>query len=151
MYRDQLSGLSNMDCFYRLAQGYRNDSIRRGGAPILIALCLGQLHEYNALCGFEEGDRLLAGTARILQEVFAGDLVVRGAGERFYVLCDRADVEQKAAKSEKRISGILPGDTIRLRAGLSSFPEDMSLKGAGSGIDSRKEHRKEQRAPLLLV
>ena len=124
---------------------------RRGGAPVLIALCLGQLHEYNALCGFEEGDRLLAGTARILQEVFAGDLVVRGAGERFYVLCDRAGVEQKTAKSEKRISGILPGDTIRLRAGLSSFPEDMSLKGAGSGIDSRKEHRKEQRAPLLLV
>ena len=130
MYRDQLSGLSNMDCFYRLAQGYRNDSIRRGGAPILIALCLGQLHEYNALCGIEEGDRLLAGTARILQEVFVGDLVDHGAGERFYVLCDRAGVEQKAAKSEKRISGILPGDTIRFLAGRSSFPEDMSLSKA---------------------
>lgn len=54
---------------------------------------------------------------------------------------------------DEKTRALLASDSLVRLVGRTQFLSGghVSLKGAGSGIDSRKEHRKERRAPLLLV
>ncbi|MGN1023018.1 MAG: EAL domain-containing protein [Lachnospiraceae bacterium] len=129
-YKDELTGIPNLNYFYAFASGFRNDLLRRKKTPVLAVILLRKLHEYNALYGFAEGDRVIRQTASILRDVFDGDLVVRGTGDRFLVVCEMKNVETRILKVREKVADEILGDTIRLRAGLCLLAPKLSFSQA---------------------
>lgn len=129
VYRDELTGLPNLNYFYEFALEFCASTRQGGDEPVLVQFCLGQLNDYNALYGFKEGDRLLKNTADILQETFNGTLIARGQGKHFFVICGREMVEEKVQRSCERIREAALGGCLQLQVGLCGFDktDDLSV------------------------
>ena len=129
VYRDELTGLPNLNYFYEFAQEFCAASRQNREEPVLVQFCLGQLNDYNALYGFKEGDRLLQNTADILQEIFDGTLIARGQGKHFFVICGRDHVEEKVRRASERIREAALGGCLQLQVGLCGFDktDDLSV------------------------
>lgn len=135
---DELTGLPNRQALYADAP----ELLEAGGRRALLLLDLDRFKEVNDSLGHEAGDRLLVQvSARLAQQVGAGDLLARLGGDEFAILLDGAGVAEAevvavtlrdALAVPFTLSGIALTTTASV--GIALFPE----QGADLAVLLRK-------------
>lgn len=76
---------------------------------------------YNSLHGYEAGDKILMHMAKLLHEVFAGELMAHLAADAFVVLALEADVVEKVEYVCRQMNLLIRNSSIEVKAGLRFY------------------------------
>jgi diguanylate cyclase (GGDEF)-like protein len=161
--RDPLTGLYNRRAFdVRLAEEIRR--AERYDRPLSVIMAdIDCLKLFNDTHGHAHGDYLLRTVASLLTEhVRITDFVARYGGDEFAILLpetDRKDAQAVAGKIYARVtaypfemSEMLPGGTVTLSVGVSSYPEELTDgEGLLASADQALYRLKKSRSAPALV
>ena len=133
---DELTGLPNLACFFKLCEKAKSDILRAGKTGILLYMDLNGMKYFNQRYGFAEGDKLLTAFTEILTECFGRDCCCHAGGDRFtvYTTSDLlgGQLEKLTAKAEK-MNG---GRCLPVRIGV--YSTDIEDVPASSAYDRAK-------------
>ncbi|MEF2277358.1 diguanylate cyclase [Deinococcus sp. YIM 134068] len=117
---DALTGLGNRRAFDARLAGH----VAAGQPLTLLLIDLNDFKRVNDECGHPAGDALLAGVGRCLEEL-APAASFRLGGDEFAVLLP-GPVEGAVPQAERILTALqrLEGGTLRMGAGLASFPSE---------------------------
>lgn len=124
--KDPLTGAGSMGYFMTRGDEilHMSSKIRK---PSVLYFNFMNFSLYNNAYGFEEGDRLLKNTAKILQEEFAERLVARFAEDHFVVMAYQKDYEEKLDRVFDRIKACQKDNSLRLICGICQAREGWSV------------------------
>jgi len=131
---DNLTGLPNARCLYKLLEQEVSRAQRHAQAVSLLALDLDDFKSINDTFGHQAGDQALCELAKIFQHaVREYDIVARHAGDEFFVVLPATGREQArviADRIQAAVAAHRPSYRnnvmVRLRVsiGVATFPDD---------------------------
>ena len=117
-YYDSLTGLPNMNHFFKLAEAGRKRIRQEGDNTAFLFFDLSGMKGFNRKYGFEEGDKLIRAVGRLLVKYFSGDCCSRFGQDHFAVYTRARGLEERLRiifEEGKLING---GRTLPIRAGI---------------------------------
>ncbi len=136
MNYDDLTGLSSMAYFFKLAESGRRNMYERNVPSALIYINLNGMKYYNKKYGFAEGDALIKDFARVLSEIFDDEKCSRLGQDKFAVFAEEEGLEKKLKRlfnEAKRCNG---RKALPLRVGI--YPDSMGMVEASYACDRAK-------------
>ena len=133
---DQLTGLPNMSYFFELAEAGKLSLLAQGKKPALLFFNLNGLKFYNSQFGFAEGDKLLAGFARILASHFGEKNCSRLGLDYFAAFTDEEHLEETLQNIIEESLDLNNQNSLSVRAGI--YPYRMEAVSAASACDRAK-------------
>ncbi len=115
---DPMTGLPNMNYFFKLATRTRDDIFERGDTPVLLYFDLNDMKGYNLRNGFAEGDKLIVGLARILSSHFSNINCSRLSGDHFIAITRHDGVEQTLNEIFEEFKTVNDGKSLFIRVGI---------------------------------
>lgn len=125
--RDELTGLFNYRHFKQMLEGEVQRAIRYQRPLCLIVIDVDHFKTVNDTLGHVEGDRVLAGIARVLaQKIRTTDTAFRYGGEEFAILLPETRCGPAIAVAERVRQGIeeaklLNGRSVTVSVGVTEF------------------------------
>ena len=92
-FRDHLTGLHTMTCFFELAERGCGQMLEAGKTPAILFFDLSGMKSFNHKYGFVEGDNILKEFAKLLESVYEGDKCSRFVQDHFVVYTDEKDIK----------------------------------------------------------
>ncbi len=133
---DTLTGLPNMNHFFRLFDTSRDMIYEKGGKPVLLYFDFNDMKNYNLKYGFSEGDKLIVGMSRILVRHFSNVKCSRFGGDRFVALTDEENIEDVLKEIFEESGKINNGRSLPLRVGI--YRDNYGKVSAGIACDRAK-------------
>lgn len=134
--RDQLTGLLNMECFFRVADKYREKMHIKGEETCVLYFNLCGLKYFNKRYGFSEGELLIKELAMIIESEFGTDRSAHFGQDNFAAVVDREGIEKKLNNVFKQMKRANSGKTLYIRAGI--YPDSMGLVESALAYDRAK-------------
>ncbi len=117
-YYDHLTGLPSMSHFLELAE-IRTQRLREEGkSPAILFTDLAGMKFFNRKNGFEQGDELLRGIARILSNEFGAENCSRFGQDHFAVIADASGLEAKLRRIFRECRELRGGSSLPIRIGI---------------------------------
>lgn len=135
-YFDQLTGLPNMSYFFELAEAGRLRLSEQDKHPALLFFDLNGMKYYNSQFGFNEGDNLLIGFAKILVKYFSHENCCRLAQDHFVAFTDETNLEETLQKIIEECRNLNNGNSLPVRVGI--YLNRMEAVGIASACDRAK-------------
>ncbi len=123
-FYDGLTGLPNMNHFFKLADTGRKRIQAKGEKTAFLFFDLSGMKGFNRKYGFSEGDKLIRAVARLLVKYFPSNSCSRFGQDHFAVYTSAKGVEERLniiLEESKRING---GKTLPIRAGIYIDKDD---------------------------
>ena len=117
-YYDHLTGLPTMSYFFELAEAGRLRLLEQGKKPVLLYFDLNGMKYYNSQYGYAEGDKLLAGFAKILVEHFSNENCSRFAQDYFACFTDEEGLEDTLYAIFDECQFLNGRNSLPVRAGI---------------------------------
>lgn len=152
---DDLTGLFNRRFLNEKLSAVIEESKTRGDYFALVMLDMDRFKEVNDNFGHDEGDKALLWIADILRNsVRSGDVVIRFAGDEFFLILPGSKIREALAVSERIYNNIRQNPfkgsrgqvtvPVGISGGIAIFPDDASsvesiLKSADLGLYLAKE------------
>lgn len=121
-YDDELTGLSRMSNFLRLADNYLAAHKEDGMKMVVMAFDFSGMKAFNIKYGFEKGNNLLISFSKILKANFPNGVLSRFGEDHFYVMTENKDIEETLNKIFKEVRSMNDGFTLPLRVGIYDGP-----------------------------
>ena len=137
-YTDKLTGLPNLNYFYRYADERVQVIRARGKTPVLLFTDVNSMQFYNNQYGFAAGNELLRLVADELKTEGPEALVIRGADDHFIVidtLASEEDTNEMIKRVNEGIKQGAQGNTTGLKLGICPIEGDMQ---AAQALDHAK-------------
>ena len=115
---DDLTGLPNMRCFFRLAIGEKQRLLSNGKHPVMLYYNLMGLKYFNRRYGFNEGDQLLREVGEILRRHYGERRVSRYGGDHFAVVTDEENLEEELRTVIRECENANGGRSVHIRVGV---------------------------------
>ncbi|MBR3019291.1 MAG: EAL domain-containing protein, partial [Clostridia bacterium] len=115
---DDLTGLPNMRCFFRLAMGEKQRLLSSGKRPAMLYFNLIGLKHFNRRYGFSEGDQLLREIAEILRRHYGEQRVSRYGGDHFAAVTDEENLEEELKNVIQECENANGGRSVHIRVGV---------------------------------
>ena len=115
---DPMTGLPNMNYFFKVAAKTWDDDFADGKAPVLLYFDLNDMKSYNLRNGFAEGDKLIVGLSRILVSHFSNINCSRLSGDHFVVITSEAGIEKVLNEIFEECKGLNGGKSVFVRVGI---------------------------------
>lgn len=101
---DELTGLNNTYSFYKKLNDYLNvSSQKRLNEKIVLFIDVFNFKVFNEQRGFNKGNEFLLSLAKVLEEIFKGDVICRDNGDQYVVLTDVDAFRIKINDLKKRV------------------------------------------------
>ena len=120
---NQLTGLPDLSYFIARADEMLGTVADKEREPVLGYFKLIDLRGINNRFGYAQGDELIADTARLLRESFAGRHVCYVTSGEFCVLCYRDEAEQAFIRLREALLAYKPGLAVQSKIGLARWHE----------------------------
>ena len=133
---DSLTGLPNMTYFFSLAEEGKTAIKKNGGKAALLYMDLDGMKSYNDNYGFAEGDKLLKGFAKILDNTFGNENCCHISADHFAVLCEEDGIEDVLRKVFAESGKVNGGNSLQVRVGI--YPHDIEEVHMSSACDRAK-------------
>ncbi len=133
---DYLTGLLDMNSFFRVAEQRRRTRHEKGIKSALVFLNFSGLSNYNNKYGFAEGDALIKSMARTLEAYFGLENCSRFGQDQFAVFAEKEGLEEKLKAIFKEIKKANNGNSLYVRAGI--YPDSMGLVETSLACDRAK-------------
>ncbi len=134
---DYLTGLMEMNCFFKVAEHTRRSMHESGREFALVFFNISGLTYYNKRFGFAEGDSLLKDFAVILKSHFEADRCSRFGQDQFAVFAEKEGLEEKLELIFKDMKKANKGNSLFVRAGI--YPDSMGLVEISLACDRAKQ------------
>ena len=134
--KDYLTGLLDMNSFFRVAEQKRRILYEKGIEIALLFLNISGLTNYNKRYGFSEGDALIKDMARILEDHFGVESCSRFGQDHFGILAEKEGLEEKLKAIFKEIKKANNGNSLCVRAGI--YPDSMGMVEISLACDRAK-------------
>ena len=134
--RDALTGLLDMDCFFRVADKHREKMHIKGEETCLLYFNLCGLKYYNKKYGYSEGEQLIKEMAMIIESEFGKDRCARMGQDNFAAVVDRDGIEDKLNNVFKELKRANSGKTLYVRVGI--YPDSMGMIESALAYDRAK-------------
>ena len=115
---DYLTGLPNESYFLELADASVGSVIDKKYTPAILYIDLFGLRYYNHRYGFENGDKLLIGFARIISDIFGSDNCSRTGQDHFAVYTITEGLENKLHVIFDKLKELENDDIVHARVGI---------------------------------
>ena len=115
---DDLTGLPNMRCFFRLAEEERLRLLAEGKQPVFFYINLIGMKFYNRQHGFAQGDALIKAFANILRSRFGERCVGHFAQDHFAAISAESDMQQTLEDIFRECAKANGGNSLPLRVGV---------------------------------
>ncbi|MBR5109468.1 MAG: EAL domain-containing protein [Clostridia bacterium] len=115
---DDLTGLPNMRCFFRLAMAEKNRLLSSGKHPAMLYFNLIGLKYFNRRYGFSEGDQLIREVGEILRLHYGDQRVSRYGGDHFAAVTDEENLEEELKTVIRKCENVNGGKSVHIRAGV---------------------------------
>ncbi|MBR6908833.1 MAG: EAL domain-containing protein, partial [Lachnospiraceae bacterium] len=115
---DSVTGLPVTNYFFKVAESARSKILERGNDPVLLYIDFNEMRNYNIKYGFNEGDKLLVGLAKILVSHFSNINCCRFGSDRFVVISEDTDIEKKLTEIFEETKSLNGGRSLTLRVGI---------------------------------
>lgn len=141
---DSMTGLPNMNYFFKLAEKTRNDIFARGEEPVLLYFDLNDMKSYNLRNGFAEGDKLIVGLSRILVSHFSNINCSRLSGDHFVVITREEGIEHTLNEIFEEVKSLNDGKSLFVRTGIykkagEAVPIGVACDRAKLACDSKRD------------
>lgn len=136
MNYDQLTGLSSMTHFFKLAENGRKSMHEEGIESAIVFVNLTGIKYYNKRYGFAEGDTLIKELAAILGRNFGEENCSRFGQDHFALYTEADSVEKKLKKVFREAKKMNGGRTLPVRAGI--YLDSMGLVETSLACDRAK-------------
>ena len=146
---DVMTGLPNMNYFFKLADGKRDRVVASGRDPVLLYFDFNDMKNYNLRYGFSEGDKLILGLSRILVSHFSNINCCRFGGDRFVALTTDDHLENKLYEIFEECKGINDGKSLTVRVGI--YKNSMGYVASSIACDRAKMACDENRDSVSSV
>ena len=120
---DFLTGLPAAVHFYSLAEKERAAMAAQGSRAAFVCLDLNGMKVFNRKYGFAAGDQLLCTLASLLAEIFGLTRCCRLGQDRFAIIADSREVEDKLQQVFSREKSFNNGSSLPMRAGICLDPD----------------------------
>ncbi len=118
---DDLTGLPNMHKFDEDSKVYAAEKLEGGLTPVYMILNIENFQTYNDRFGYEEGNKLLAETGKIIHRHFKGEPYARDSADYFVVLTVAEDYENRVMQIREEFKACRKEETyLDMKAG--TFP-----------------------------
>ena len=115
---DSMTGLPNMNYFFKLAEKTRDDIFAKGETPVLLYFDFNDMRNYNLRYGFSEGDKLIVGLSRILSAHFSNINCSRLSGDHFVAVTSDKGLEQVLHEIFEESKNLNDGKSLCVRTGI---------------------------------
>lgn len=122
-FRDEVTGLPNINHFNQFAEGTVKDFLDKGQKPLLVLLDIDGMHSYNERYGYAAGDALLKEAGRVIRDAFPDDLVVRHLEDHFIVITVVGDLQQRFNRVRRGVCDYAQGTTLDVKAGVYRYTD----------------------------
>ena len=130
-FYDNLTGLPNMTLFFTLAEAARGKPEERVPQSALLYMDLNGMKYYNEKYGFEEGNKLLQGMARLLARSFGTENCCHISGDRFAVYAQEDGLPERIGRFFREAAALNGGRSLPVRVGVyPSGGEEIPLSSA---------------------
>ncbi len=125
--RDPLTGLGNHRAFHDELQREVSEAQRYGVPVALVLIDLDEFRQINDQHGHAEGDRVLAGFARLISGAArAADRCFRTGGDEFALILPHTDADGASVVARRLLIAALESDPRHQDAGVVSFSAGIS-------------------------
>ena len=140
---DSMTGLPNMNYFFKLAEKTRDDIFAKGETPVLLYFDFNDMRNYNLRYGFSEGDKLIVGLSRILSAHFSNINCSRLSGDHFVAVTSDKGLEQVLHEIFEESKNLNDGKSLCVRTGIYKregevVPVGIACDRAKMACDSKK-------------
>lgn len=125
LYRDELTGLPNINYYQAFATGTLKELLDRGLRPSVLFFDIQGMHYYNDRFGYEQGDQLLRLTAAAIRDAFPGELCVRYTEDHFVVITRHANAFELVGQVRRKVKSLAPDSAADLKAGVYTCSDPM--------------------------
>ena len=133
---DAMTGLPNMNYFFKLAEETRAKLMGEDEEPILLYFDFNDMKNYNLKYGFEEGDKLILGMSKLLVSHFSNLNCCRFGGDRFVAVSREKNIENVLNEIFEEVKGLNGGKTLSLKVGI--YKNSMGYVTSGVACDRAK-------------
>ena len=133
---DPLTGLPNMNYFFKLAETARDQLIEEGKSSALLYFDFNGMKNYNLKYGFIEGDKLIIEMARVLATHYSNINCCRFGGDRFAVVTTEERLEEELLEVLDEVKDLNEGKSIPVRVGV--YKNSMGYVSVGTACDRAK-------------
>lgn len=100
---DALTGINNVQGMEEKSEEYLSYLLSQGKKPVFLVFNVKNFQTYNDRYGYHGGDLLLKNMARIISEVFEGEVYARHAADKFLVITDMDHAESRGRLVKRRL------------------------------------------------
>ena len=141
---DSMTGLPNINYFFKLADKARDDILNRGETPVLLYFDFNDMKNYNLRYGFAEGDKLIVGLSRILSSHFSNINCSRLSGDHFVAVTSDKGLEQVLYEIFEENKNLNDGKSLCIRTGIykkegETVPVGIACDRAKMACDSKRD------------
>ncbi|MCR5826566.1 MAG: EAL domain-containing protein, partial [Oscillospiraceae bacterium] len=133
---DELTGLPNMRCFFRLAEAERERLLAEGKHPVFLYFDVIGMKYYNRQYGFEAGDRLLCSMAHVLAEQYGTQRLCRFSEDHFAAVVDDAELAESIPAVFRGCKDLSGGNSLPIRVGI--YPDETERVSVSVACDRAK-------------
>lgn len=133
---DDLTGLQMIGRFFQNAPESIREMRKQGKTPAVLWVDFSRLREYNALHGFETGDKLIRGLAWLLRDQFGVWNTTRFNGDYFVVCTETEDLEENIRHVFGEAAKLSHGNSRPVAVGIYVMDEEDI--GLATAIDRAK-------------
>ncbi|MBE5906160.1 MAG: EAL domain-containing protein [Lachnospiraceae bacterium] len=136
MNHDYLTGLPDMNYFFKLAETYRNRAKQEGKNLVMLFFNLKGMQAYNQRYGYAAGDELIKEVARLLIETFGHDNCCRTTADHFAGCAERDGIDECLAELIEKWKHINQGRGLPVKIGV--YDTKYGMVGAATATDRAK-------------
>ena len=141
---DSMTGLPNMNYFFKLSEKTVDDILKRGETPVLLYFDFNDMRNYNLRYGFAEGDKLIVGLSRILSLHFSNINCSRLSGDHFVAITGDKGLEQILYEIFEESKNLNDGKSLCVRTGIYKYageaePVGIACDRAKMACDSTRD------------
>ena len=141
---DKLTGLPNIRHFFKLAIAEKERLLSEGKQPAMVYLDIIGMKHYNRQYGFEAGDQMIRGFAKVLSRHFGEDHVCRFSGDHFAAVAEEDHLEESLRDFFQECQSVNEGKPLLVRAGI--YPNRLEEVDVSVACDRAKfacDHNKD--------
>ena len=126
--RDALTGLPNRNFILNFAM-QKVGKLRSGKEePVAVMTNISNMKGYNSQFGQAGGDKLLVGVAKLLTDLFPGQIVARYESDRFLILTSPVSLQERLAAVHEQFKKLVVGNAADISFGIYKIHENDTIE-----------------------